>query len=119
MSTAGNRKRVRFNERKSGQTSKRLRDAPPKPEGAPEGPKRTPLHLGDGYRGHPSYEVQEVVGSHLYEGRERFKVKWVGIPSAGNTWEPGCHLIGSEAQAKLNDFLKMRDNKRKVRVTVV
>ena len=114
MSGVANRKRGRFNGRKPGPTNKKLRDAVPKPEGAVDGPKRTPLHLGDGYRGHPSYEVQEVVRSHIFEGRERYKVKWVGIPSAGSTWEPEGHLIGEEAQAKLKEFVDMREKKRKV-----
>ena len=95
-------------------SQKKLKDVAPKPEGAPDGPKRTPNHWGDAYKGHPSYEVEAVLASGLHDSRERYKVKWVGIPTHGNTWEPEAHLIGDHAKRKLADFIEMRNKKDKV-----
>ena len=94
--------------------NKRLKDAKPHPEGEKDGPKRTPFHIADGYRGHPKYEVEAVVAHSIYEGKERYKVKWVGIPNDGNTWEPEAHLVGDGAQLKLSEYQEMR-GKKKVR----
>jgi hypothetical protein len=94
--------------------NKRLKDAKPHPEGENDGPKRTPFHIADGYRGHPKYEVEAVVAHSIYEGKERYKVKWVGIPNDGNTWEPEAHLVGDGAQLKLSEYQEMR-GKKKVR----
>jgi hypothetical protein len=99
-------------------TQKNLKDVVPKPEGAAGGPKRTPNHWGDAYKGHPSYEVESVLASGLHDSRERYKIKWVGIPSHGNTWEPEAHLIGDDAKRKLADFIQMRDKKEKVNCLV-
>lgn len=86
--------------------------------GSRDGPKRTPIHIGDGYGNHPSYEVEQVLASQTIEGKERFKVKWVGIPNSFSTWEPTEHFLGDAAEAKLAAFVAMRDKKRKVNVSL-
>ena len=108
---AGNKgsKRSRF-----ASSQRKLKDIAPKPEGAADGPKRSPNHWDDAYRGHPSYEVEVVLASGLHDGRERYKIKWVGIPANGNTWVPETHMVGDDAQRILADFIDMRDKKEKV-----
>jgi hypothetical protein len=39
---------------------------------------------------------------------EYFKVKWLGIPSEGNTWEPAAHFQGEGSKAILAAFRKSR-----------
>ena len=39
---------------------------------------------------------------------EFFKVKWKGISSEGNTWEPAAHFQGEDAKAMLAAFRKAR-----------
>ena len=94
---------------------KKLREVAPQAEGAIDGPKRTPLHFGDGHRNLPSYEVDRVVASQIVDGVQRYKVKWVGIPSAGSTWEPEEHFVGEAAQAKLADYQRKQQRKSQVR----
>ena len=37
-----------------------------------------------------------------------FKVKWVNIATAGNTWEPAAHFIGDPAKQALSAFRQKR-----------
>ena len=46
--------------RRSGRAWKKLKDFVPKPRGAPGGPLRTPLHIGDTWQHQESYEVEKV-----------------------------------------------------------
>lgn len=40
--------------------NKKLKDYVPKPKGAPGGPLRTPLHIGDSWQHRESYQVEKV-----------------------------------------------------------
>lgn len=40
--------------------TKKFKDLPMKPRGAPGGPKRTPLHLADPWQRQDNYEVEKV-----------------------------------------------------------
>jgi hypothetical protein len=103
--------RKRIN-RFSSNAKKTWKEKPRPPEGAVDGPKRSPQHIGDGFAGHPSYEVEQVIAHRILDGKECFKVKWVGIPVVGNTWEPEAHFVGEAAKAKLAEFNAKRDKKR-------
>ena len=40
--------------------TKKFKDLPMKPRGAPDGPKRTPLHIADAWQNEDVYEVEKV-----------------------------------------------------------
>lgn len=46
--------------RRGSKPNKNLKDYVPKPRGAPGGPLRTPLHIGDTWQHHESYQVEKV-----------------------------------------------------------
>jgi hypothetical protein len=71
---------------------------------AADGPLRTPLHFGDGWKSQDSYEVEKVLASRLERGVTQYKVKWSGISKAGCTWEPEKHIRGTNALSMLKDF---------------
>lgn len=54
------------------------------------------------------YEVEEIVGMKLLDGKRMFRIKWVGYPSCQNTWEPEGHLQSDLVRS----YLKNQDNKK-------
>jgi hypothetical protein len=46
--------------RRGSKPNQKLKDYVPKPRGAPGGPLRTPLHIGDTWQHHESYQVEKV-----------------------------------------------------------
>ena len=68
--------------------------------GAPNGPKRTPRHLGDKAIA-DTYEVEDIVGERNINtadgGRAKeWLVHWKGYTDEANTWEPLANLAGAE-----------------------
>ena len=75
-----------------------------KPEGGPDGHKRTPKNIGDQYKGKPSYIPEEVLATCVVARKNRYHIKWVGLPSAANTWEPEEHLDGEQGRKAIDAF---------------
>ena len=61
VTVAGTRKApAQIKGRRRHTLSKKFKDLPMKPRGAPDGPKRTPLHLADAWQKDDGYEVEKV-----------------------------------------------------------
>lgn len=75
-----------------------------KPDGEEDGCKRTPLGNYDPYKGRRSYKVLEVKHKRLQKGSPEYNVQWLGIPAAGNTWEPKEHLAAQDGQDAIKCF---------------
>ncbi|CAE1319828.1 unnamed protein product [Acanthosepion pharaonis] len=39
------------------------------------------------------FEVDKIVGMTKINGKERYKVRWVGYPASNDTWEPRENLL--------------------------
>ena len=56
--------------------------------------------------------LSQVLASMFKKKVEFFKVKWKGISTDGNTWEPAAHFEGDAAKAVLAAFRKARADDR-------
>lgn len=82
---------------KPGKPAKDTKTAPKmKPEGAKDGSKRTPLGNFDQWKGRKHYTVFQLQHKRLHRGNQEYFVQWLGIPTAGSTWEPKENLIGPD-----------------------
>ena len=66
------------------------------PQGAADGTKRTPLHIGDAAAGQETYTVEKVLQKARKYGIWKYEVKWDRWATKHNTWEPINNLIGCE-----------------------
>ena len=69
-----------------------------KPQGAKDGCKRTPQNAYDAYKGKESYTAEKATLKRLYKGKPEYYIKWVDIPTSGNTWEPQENLAAKDGE---------------------
>ena len=75
-----------------------------KPEGGPDGHRRTPKNIGDQYKGRASYIPEMVLATMVVARKNRYHIKWTGLPAGANTWEPEEHLNGDEGKKVIANF---------------
>eukprot|EP00873_Tetraselmis_striata_P003694 jgi/Tetstr1/423958/TSEL_014569.t1 len=78
------------------------------PEGAPDGPKRTPISFADAYNGREAYKVEKILAQVTRKGVEHYIVRWEGLCDKADTTEPASHLENDESRAKIDEFLEAR-----------
>lgn len=78
-----------------------------KPEGGPDGHRRTPVNIGDPYKGKGIYIPEKVVSTMVSSRTKFYRVIWKGLPANAATWEPEAHLDrGTEGQSCIEAYLK-------------
>eukprot|EP00873_Tetraselmis_striata_P010748 jgi/Tetstr1/431012/TSEL_002030.t1 len=78
------------------------------PEGAPDGPKRTPISFADAYNGREAYKVEKILAQVTRKGVEHYIVRWEGLCDKADTMEPASHLEDDESLEKIDEFLEAR-----------
>eukprot|EP00873_Tetraselmis_striata_P009842 jgi/Tetstr1/430106/TSEL_001965.t1 len=78
------------------------------PEGAPDGPKRTPISFADAYNGREAYKVEKILAQVTRKGVEHYIVRWEGLCDKADTTEPASHMEDDESLAKIDEFLEAR-----------
>eukprot|EP00873_Tetraselmis_striata_P042867 jgi/Tetstr1/463131/TSEL_008065.t1 len=78
------------------------------PEGAPDGPKRTPISFANAYNGREAYKVEKILAQVTRKGVEHYIVRWEGLCDKADTTEPASHLEDDETLAKIDEFLEAR-----------
>jgi hypothetical protein len=79
-----------------------------KPQGASEGPPRTPTSHFDAHAGKDSYAVEVVLAGIFRLGVPHCQIRWEGLPSGSDTLEPISHLQDPASQAVIHAYLKSR-----------
>eukprot|EP00873_Tetraselmis_striata_P040915 jgi/Tetstr1/461179/TSEL_006316.t1 len=77
-------------------------------EGAPDGPKRTPISFADAYNGREAYTVEKILAQVTRKGVEHYIVRWGGLCDKADTTEHASHLEDDESLAKIDEFLEAR-----------
>ena len=78
-----------------------------KPQGASEGPMRTPTSHFDAHAG-KDYVVGVVLAEVFRLGVPHYQIRWEGLPSGSDTLELASHLQDPASQAVIHAYLKSR-----------
>jgi hypothetical protein len=79
-----------------------------RPQGASEGPLRTPTSHFDAHAGKDSYVVGVVPAEVFRFGVPHYQIRWEGLPSGSNALERVSHLQDAASQAVIHAYLKSR-----------